>query len=267
MQHSKALQSLPIIQNMSSKTLLLITGANQGLGYYAAQQLAATGSYHVLLGSRDINKAHKAIDSLSKDESVKVSASDFSPVEIDVNNDASITAAAKHVTEKFGKLDALLNNAGIAQAQEANTDGSGPSLRELYRSHYETNVFGVAVVTDAFLPLLRKGSAKRLAFTSSGLASLELAAKPGTLYSATNYPIYRSTKSALNMIMLHYALSLESEGFVVSAADPGYCATSLNGNSGFKDPRDGAKELVKSLVGEKKDVHAVMVSDAGPVPW
>ncbi|KAH0074923.1 hypothetical protein KCU96_g14970, partial [Aureobasidium melanogenum] len=114
---------------------------------------------------------------------------------------------------------------------------------------------------------LRKGSAKRLAFTSSGLASLELAAKPDTLYSANNYPVYRSTKTALNMIMLGYALQLEKEGFVVSAADPGYCATNLNGNSGFKDPRDGAKELVKSCVGEKKDVHGVMVDDEGIVAW
>ncbi|KAH0019318.1 NAD(P)-binding protein, partial [Aureobasidium melanogenum] len=252
---------------MSSKTLILITGANQGLGYYAAQQLASTGKYHVLIGSRDINKANRAIESLAADSSVKVSASDFSPLEIDVNSDSSINAAAKQVEEKYGKLDILLNNAGIAQAQEAATDGSGPSLRELYRSHYETNVFGAAVVTEAFLPLLRKGSAKRLAFTSSGLASLELAAKPDTLYSANNYPVYRSTKTALNMIMLGYALQLEKEGFVVSAADPGYCATNLNGNSGFKDPRDGAKELVKSCLGEKKDVHGVMVNDEGIVAW
>ncbi|KAG9561729.1 NAD(P)-binding protein, partial [Aureobasidium melanogenum] len=252
---------------MSSKTLILITGANQGLGYFAAQQLAATGRYHVLIGSRDINKANKAIESLAADSSVKVSASDFSPLEVDVNSDSSINAAAKQVEEKYGKLDILLNNAGIAQAQEAAADGSGPSLRELYRSHYETNVFGAAVVTEAFLPLLRKGSAKRLAFTSSGLASLELAAKPDTLYSANNYPVYRSTKTALNMIMLGYALQLEKEGFVVSAADPGYCATNLNGNSGFKDPRDGAKELVKSCVGEKKDVHGVMVNDEGIVAW
>jgi len=67
--------------------------------------------------------------------------------------------------------------------------------------------------------------------------------------------------------MLGYALQLEGEGFVVSAADPGYCATNLNDNSGFKDPRDGAKELVKSVLGEKKDVHAVMVSDNGVIPW
>lgn len=247
---------------MSSKTLILITGANQGLGYYAAQQLAATGNYHVLIGSRDINKAKKAIETLAADNSMAVKAGDLSPLEIDVNDDKSIAVAAKSVEQQYGKLDILLNNAGIAQQQSADP----ADLRAVYRAHYETNVFGAAVTTESFLPLLRKGNAKRLAFTSSGLGSLELANR-SDVYSAVNYPIYRSTKTALNMIMLHYAKLLEGDGFVVSAADPGYCATNLNDNSGLKDPRDGAKELVKAATGDKGQVHGVVVSDEGVVAW
>ena len=81
------------------------------------------------------------------------------------------------------------------------------------------------------------------------------------------YPIYRSTKTALNMIMLYYAKTLEKDGFVVSCSDPGYCATNLNGNQGFKDPRDGAKELVKTIVAAKEKVHGLLVGDQGPEPW
>ncbi|KAK4955526.1 hypothetical protein LTR10_006465 [Elasticomyces elasticus] len=189
----------------SNKPIVLITGANQGLGYYAAQQMASTG-YHVLVGSRDITKAKKAIEQLVGDESVKVSKENLEPILIDVNSDESIQQAAKTVQDKYGKLDILMNNAGIALAQAASEDGQGPSLRELYQQHYNTNLFGAVVTTDVFLPLLRKSTApggKRIAFTSSGLSSLEMAEKEG-MYSAANYVIYRSTKTAMSMILACY---------------------------------------------------------------
>jgi len=252
------------------KTLVLITGANQGLGFYAAQQLAATGEYHVLLGSRDFSKAEKAIQQLAADSSLKVNAQDLEPIQIDVTSDDSIKAAAKTVEDNHGKLDILMNNAGIAGAQAANADGTGPSLRELYRQHYDTNVFGTAVVTDAFLPLLRKSTAptgKRIAFTSSGLSSLEWALESPGIYSGATYPVYRSTKTALNMIMVHYARLLEEEGFVVSGSDPGYCGTNLNGYGGVKHPREGAKVLIRAATDVKDKVHGRVVDEENKEPW
>lgn len=160
---------------MTEKTIILITGANQGLGYYAAQQLASEGKYHVLLGSRDLSKGQKAIESLVSDDSVKVDSQNLEPVQIDINDDASIYAAAKAIDEKYGKLDILLNNAAVALAEEQALK-SGAKLRDLYRQTYETNVFGTAVASEAFIPLLRKG-AKRLAFTSSSVGSLHQAAE------------------------------------------------------------------------------------------
>lgn len=100
-----------------------------------------------------------------------------------VTDDRSIETAAQTVETKFGKLDILLNNAGVAFAQE----GEVSELRELYRKHYDVNVFGAAVTTEAFLPLLRKGSEKRLAFTSSGLASLSLACTPEGMPGVSNF--------------------------------------------------------------------------------
>lgn len=162
---------------MSSKTLILITGANQGLGYYAAQQLAAEGNYHVLLGSRNFSKAEKAIESLVTDQSVKVDASNIEPIQIDIDDDSSIYAAAKTVEDKYGRLDILLNNAAVAlPGEEEAKKANSPALRDLYRKHYETNVFGTAIAAEAFIPLLRKGG-KRLAFTSSSVGSLHQAAE------------------------------------------------------------------------------------------
>ena len=186
------------------KPIVLITGANQGLGYYAAQQLASTG-HHILLGSRDLTKAHKAIDQLLADDSVKVSKDNLEAFQIDVTSDASIREAAATVETKHGRLDILMNNAGIALPQSAAADGTGPSLRELYQKHYDTNLFGAAVTTDAFLPLLRKSTVqggKRISFTSSGLSSIEWALTLGENMNGANYGIYRSTKTAMNMVMV-----------------------------------------------------------------
>jgi len=254
---------------MAEKLLVLITGANQGLGYYAAQQLAASGKYLVLVGSRDISKAEKAIQSLANDSSMKVDAGDFEAVQIDVCSDESIRAAAQTVEQRHGKLDILMGNAAIAGAQSA-ADGSGPTLRELYHQHYDTNVFGATQTTEAFIPLLRKSTApggKRIAFTSSGLSSLQWAHDDDGNLSGAHYPIYRSTKTALSMIMLYYAKTLEKEGFVVSASDPGYCSTNLNDYHGMKDPRDGAKVLVKAAVDSKEKVHGRVINEDGPEPW
>ncbi|KAK5999304.1 hypothetical protein QM012_005579 [Aureobasidium pullulans] len=247
---------------MALKPLILITGANQGLGYYAAQQLAAKGCYHILLGSRDLNKAHRAIESLITDQSLKVNKEDLTPLQIDVTDDDSISAAAATVEEGFGHLDVLLNNAGIATAQSASAD---QTLRQAYLQQFDTNVAGAAAVTEAFLPLLQKGQSKRIAFVSTGLSSLQKADDGSQ--SVSKFPIYRMTKTALNMVMLYYARTLEDQGFVVGAPAPGFCATSLNNHSGKKDPRDGAKLLVKALLGDKEEVHARVLSEAGREPW
>jgi len=170
---------------MAEQTTVLITGANRGLGYYAAQQMAATGKYLVLLGARELSKAEAAIKEIGSDTSVKVDTKNLTPIEIDVTSDASIVAAAKTVEQKYGSLDILLNNAGIAQAQTGKVEDG--SLRKAYQAQYDTNVFGAAATTEAFLPLLHKGKKKRLTFTSSGLSSLKWAAEMEGNYSGAMF--------------------------------------------------------------------------------
>lgn len=251
-----------------SRTLVLITGGNNGLGYYACQQMAATGRYHILMGSRDLQKAEKAISSLAADTSVQLDTKNIEPIQIDITSDQSIYAAAKVVQDKFGYLDILMANAGIVGKQREDSDG--PSLRTLYQQQYDTNVFGSAVTIEAFLPLLRKSKnphGKRIAFTSSGLSSLKIGREDDGLFSAKNFVIYRSTKTAMNMIMLSYAKLLDEEGFVVSASDPGYCATDFNKHRGTKDPREGAKALIRAATGSKENVHGWLVTEDEVLPW
>lgn len=249
---------------MAGKALVLITGANQGLGYYAAQQLSATGKHHILLGSRDISKAEQAISTLEDDKSIKANRKNVEPLQIDVLSDESIEQAAATVEKKYGYLDILMVNSGIS-----NTPGT---LREQYKKIYDTNVFGAAVTTEAFIPLVRKSTVpggKRIAFTSSGLASLALAhsAGPEDPLNPKNWLVYRSTKTALSMVMLYYARLLQEDGFVVTGSDPGYCATNLNAYNGFKDPREGAKVLIRAAVEEKEKVHARVIDENGPEEW
>jgi NAD(P)-dependent dehydrogenase (short-subunit alcohol dehydrogenase family) len=179
-----------------------------------------------------------------------------------------------------------MNNAGIAKVPS--TDGSGP--RQVFHEQSDVNLFGTAVVTEAFLPLLKRSTSpdgKRISFTSSSLASPQMAAE-NPHYSAVSWHIYRSTKTAMSMVMLYYAQSLEKEGFVVGAADPGksssgrrtdrscrqlifvvgYCATNLNDHQGLKDPRLGARALIISATGKKEEVHGRIVDEQGKAePW
>lgn len=260
----------------SEKLILLITGANQGLGYYAASQLSLTNKYNILLGARTIAKATKAIETMSTDKSSPSNTANISPIAIDVSSDDSIQAAADIVKQNHGRLDILMLNQGISKAEgmrsdiEPNGDGTDPSLREQYRQQYDTNVFGSAQTIETFLPLMRLSTlsgGKRIAFTGSATACLGMAREDDGPLNGKNYRLYRSTKTALNMVMVSYARELEGEGFVVSASNPGHCGTNLNGYKGLKDPREGAKALIMAVDGSKEDVHGYLVDETGKLPW
>jgi NAD(P)-dependent dehydrogenase (short-subunit alcohol dehydrogenase family) len=226
-------------------TTALITGANKGIGLATARLLGQRGMT-VLLGSRDPERGRAAAGSL------RAESLDAHELPLDVTEPSSVARVAAWVDQRYGQLDVLVNNAGIARA-----DGGGrpsgttlPTLREVF----ETNVFGVVAVTNAMLPLLRRAPAARIVNVSSEVGSIASMTDPDSpLWPMASVP-YPSSKAALNMVTAMYAKELRDTGIKVNAANPGYCATDLNGHSGFRTPEQGAQV----------SVHLATLPDDGP---
>jgi NAD(P)-dependent dehydrogenase (short-subunit alcohol dehydrogenase family) len=226
-------------------TIALITGANKGIGYETAKLLGARGTT-VLVGSRDGQRGERAAQKL-RDE-----GADAHAVQLDVTDEKAARAAAERIEQEYGRLDILVNNAGIALG-----DGTGKPTEttlETMRKVYETNVFGVVAVINAMLPLLRKAEAPRIVNVSSEVGSIGAMTDPESpMWPMASVP-YPSSKTALNMVTAMYAKELAAEGIKVNAANPGYCATDLNANSGFRTAEQGAEV----------SVHLATLPDDGP---
>ena len=184
---------------MAESKIALITGANKGIGKEIARQLGAQG-LTVLLGARDAKRGEEAASELRQEGLTAHS------VLLDVTDQASIDAAAKHIEAEFGKLDVLVNNAGIAL-------DNGPASEmeiETLRRTYDTNVFGVFAVTKAFLPLLKKAEAGRIVNLSSGLGSLTQNSDPAWEFAFAKPLAYNSSKAALNMMTVILAAEMKN---------------------------------------------------------
>ena len=245
---------------MATKPLVLITGANQGLGFATATHLAHTGRYHLLMAARSREKAEAAIQALQA-QSPAVDATALTPLVLDVTDDDSIRAAAQVVTDRFGSLAILINNAGISRPADPTL-----GLRDSFRAVFELNVFGVAVMTATFLPLLRASTYpdRRIVNVSSGVGLIGIALSPTSPYNAHAFtlPIYRSSKAAVNMITAVDAVTLAAEGILAVAVDPGYCRTNFNGNRGFKDPALGSRPIVRAATeGNPREMVGGLVDD------
>ncbi|KAJ0414031.1 NAD(P)-binding protein [Aspergillus carlsbadensis] len=236
------------------KPLILITGANQGLGFAAATQLVSTAKYRLLIAARSQEKAESAVEELGGSD-------DLTPVVVDLDSDKSIEAAAAFVQERFGSLDILINNAGINRSSNPNA-----TLRENYRAVFETNVFGPAIMVENFLPLLRASQYRdrRIVNVTSGLGQIGMAYSPTSEYSAKVWelPVYRGSKAATNIITAVDAVRLREEGILAVVVAPGYCRTNFGGYSGVKTPEEGAKPIVRAAVeGSPDELFGKIVDD------
>jgi NAD(P)-dependent dehydrogenase (short-subunit alcohol dehydrogenase family) len=246
--------------------IALVTGANQGIGLQIATDLAASG-VTVLLASRNLASGKSAAQTVS---------GDVHPIQLDVTDEASIRAAVAQVERQFGRLDILLNNAAISRAngEEAETmqtyiQRSRASLISVdeVRTIWETNVFGVLAVTQAFLSLLRKSEGARIVNVSSSLGSLAINATPHP-YRATFNPGYGASKTALNAITLAFAIDLEAEGIRVNAVSPGFTKTALNNYEGTETVKQGAAEAVRiALLGSDGPTGTFTASGNETYPW
>ncbi|KAK0615697.1 putative short-chain dehydrogenase [Bombardia bombarda] len=244
--------------NPTTKTLVLITGANQGIGFGIAEHLIHLKTFHVLIGARSEAKAEAAVKQLQ----AQTSDAELTAVVIDVTNDLTIAAAAKAVTEKFGHLDLLINNAGIASG----TLPDDLTARQEFAAIYDTNVIGAMAVTEAFLPLLRASTYqdRRIVNVSSGLGQigLALAVDHQSGAKAIPAPAYRASKAALNMLTAVYAANLRDEDILAVPACPGYARTNLTRGQGRKTASEGARIIVRAAIeGDAKTVYGTFVAD------
>lgn len=221
--------------------LALVTGANKGIGFETARQLAQA-DVHVIIGARDAEKGAAAAAQL-KSEGLHVES-----IKLDVNDAASIAAAVKEIGAKHGKLDILINNAGIG-VQDGTTLVSEQKM-DTWRKTFETNVFGLIAVTQAFLPLLEKSPAGRIVNVSSILGSIALHADPKSPIYNYKVAAYNVSKSAVNAYTVQLAYELRDSKIKVNAVHPGHVKTDMGGPAAPMELVDGAKSSVAmALIG------------------
>ncbi|MFD3808185.1 SDR family oxidoreductase [Streptomyces sp. NPDC058611] len=228
-----------------SPRVALVTGANRGIGLEIARQLAGRG-LRVLLSGRDLKAVTEAATALRN------TGLDVDPLELDTTRTDSVHAAVKTVDEVHGRLDVLVNNAGIRIEEY----GRNPSEQPLHqwRETFETNLFGVVEVTNAFLPLIRRSAAGRIVNVSSLLASLSTHSDPDSyVYSPMfkSLPAYSASKTALNAWTVHLAYELRDTPVKVNAVHPGYTKTDMNEGAGDLEVAEGAAtSIAMALIGD-----------------
>jgi NAD(P)-dependent dehydrogenase (short-subunit alcohol dehydrogenase family) len=238
----------------SEKKIVLITGANKGIGFATAAVLAGSG-HTVLLGARDGERGTTAARQLAGD------GLDARFVRLDVTDTATITAAAALIDADYGRLDILVNNAGISRDRPHPPTGLPVAL---LRETYETNVFGVVAVTNAMVPLLRKSSAGYIGNVSSSLGTVASLSDPESpLWQYANLLGYNSSKAALNAITLIYSHTLRADGITVNALSPGYVATDLNHHSGHLTAEEAGAHIARQVIRPDTDATGVFLNENG----
>ncbi|HEY8996822.1 MAG TPA: SDR family oxidoreductase [Edaphobacter sp.] len=221
----------------TAKKIALISGANKGIGLETARQLGKLG-VTVLVGARDLAKGQAAVEGLKKD------GIDAEAVKFDVVDAADIKAAAEKVEKEYGKLDILINNAGVMVEPIGGNTSVTIAEKDL-RDTFETNFFAVIAVTNAFLPLLEKSDAGRIVNVSSILGSLTLHATEGSPIYEAKALAYDASKTALNAYTVHLAHALKDTKIKVNSAHPGWVKTDMGTDAAPMDVVDGAKTEVE----------------------
>jgi len=230
-------------------TITFITGANKGLGYETARRLIELGQT-VIIGARDAGRGQAAADRLG---------ARFVP--IDVTDDGSVERAAADVEAHEGRVDTLINNAGVIGARVAAAELTGDDALLVF----QTNVISVVRVTTAFLPLLRRSDAPAVINVSSGMGSFALTHDPDRVESTIASPLYTASKAAVTMMTTQYAKAVPDVRF--NAADPGYTATDLNGHSGHQTVTEGTDAIVALATEGASAGTGRFIDRVGPVAW
>jgi NAD(P)-dependent dehydrogenase (short-subunit alcohol dehydrogenase family) len=223
---------------MAGDKVAFITGGNKGIGLETARQLGKLG-IKVVIGSRDLAKGKEAVAKLKAD------GVDAEAIKFDVLNSADYKDAYKYLDQHYGKLDILINNAGVTKENFLGGNQTSSTSPEVLHDTFDTNFFGVIEITQTLLPLIKKAPAGRIVNLSSILGSLALHADPKSpIYDAKAFA-YDASKAALNSFTVHLAHELKNTKIKVNSAHPGWVQTDMGGDAAPMELSDGAKTSVK----------------------
>ncbi|TBL77500.1 SDR family NAD(P)-dependent oxidoreductase [Paenibacillus thalictri] len=230
-------------------TVTLITGGNTGLGFETARRLKEFG-HKVYISSRDESKGKIASESLGVDYIV-----------LDVTDDASVKKAAEEIEQKEGRIDVLINNAGIPGPYAKPEDITADMMLQVY----DTNVFGIVRVTHHFLPLLKKSEEPVIVNVSSGLGSFGQVLNPEKIESKVNALSYCSSKAAVGMLTVQYAKALPE--IRINAIDPGPTNTGDRFKNGVQSIQEGTDAVVRMATIDKTGPTGTFTNREGIIPW
>jgi NAD(P)-dependent dehydrogenase (short-subunit alcohol dehydrogenase family) len=244
-----------------TKKIALITGANKGIGFEVARQIATAG-WTVLAGARTeaLGKRAAAI--------LRAEGLDVHFIHLDLNASDTVLNAAESIRKQFGKLDLLINNAGIAPA------GDGlPSKVDItaVESAMRTNFLGTVLVTQAMLPLLQRAETAKIINVSSELGSVSQQTDPNWKFAPVKLLAYCASKAALNMFTVQLAAELSAGNIAVNSINPGYTATDLNGHRGSQTVAEGCAEIIRvallDVPANGRFLTGKFLETAGEIPW
>ena len=261
--NDKVIKNTKEINKKEVRKTALVTGANKSIGFEVVRQLAQKGIY-VYLGSRNLEHGIEAVNQLKASGINNVEV-----IQIDITNDESVKNAREEIGKKTKMLDILINNAGIygGYPQEAlNT------TIDQFKATYDSNVYGVVRVTQAFIDLLKISSNPRIVNVSSSQGSITLHSDPSYKYYDYKAAAYLSSKSAMNMYTVVLAYELKHTNFKVNAVCPGYTKTDFNGHRGPGTVEDAGKRIVKYALIDNDGPTGKFFSEennpeTGEIPW
>lgn len=253
--------------NETKQRVALVTGANKSIGLQVARELAREGCT-VYLGARKLEAGKEAADRLGA-ENLQVH-----PIELDLLNQKTIDTAAARIEKEQGRLDILINNAGIIYDPRVTSrpDGSPSKTSvEAVETTMKTNFLGTLAVTQAMLPLLRRAASEKgganIVNVSSDLGSITGNADPDWKYAKVKFLGYSASKAALNMLTAQLAVELREEGIKVNSSNPGYTKTDFNNHTGTQTVEEGAAETIRLALQTGNGPTGGYFETAGSLPW
>lgn len=249
-----------MVSSESNGKVALVTGANKGLGFEMSRQLAQQG-LTVIIAARRLEAAQEAAAKLKK-EGLNAEA-----IALDINDSAQIHSTVREIENRFGKLDVLINNAGIMLDGSWATSNASSVPLDIIRKTFDTNFFALVEVTQALLPLLLKSQSGRIVNMASIEGSLTLHADPNSYIYDSKPFAYDASKAAVNSFTVHLAHELRNTPIKVNSAHPGWVKTELGGEGAMMDITEGAKTGVQLATLGEHGASGGFFHLGQPVPW